>query len=65
MPFSEDEDGDIVADDEEREMRARGRRDEADSDDEEGEDLFNDNNLRAYVYRPFRPYPDIFNPCKR
>jgi hypothetical protein len=47
MPFSEDEDGDIVADDEEREMRARGRRDEADSDDEEGEDLFNDNNLRA------------------
>jgi hypothetical protein len=47
MPFSEDEDGDVVGEDEEREQRERGRRDEADSDDEEGEDLFNDNNLRA------------------
>lgn len=47
MPFSEDEDGDVMNEDEEREMRERGRRDEADSDDEEGEDLFNDNNLRA------------------
>jgi len=47
MPFSEDEDGDIVADDEEREERARGRMDAADSDDDAGEDLFNDDNLRA------------------
>jgi hypothetical protein len=47
MPFSEDEDGDIVADDEEREERARGRMDAGDSDDDAGEDLFNDENLRA------------------
>ena len=52
MPFSEDEDGDIVADDEEREMRDRGRRDAADSDDDEGEDLFNDN-LIAWVPFPY------------
>lgn len=52
-PFSDFGDEEDVGDDEQEAMRVRGRRDLADDSDDEGEDLFNEDNLaRDYELNP-------------